>query len=250
MAQSIVIKSAKFGDEFSFTDVSQTLQDKLKSDGNVALDVDSSLIPFAARASGVGTIKLSQDEQAEIKQTAADMCGSADQTCLELKTQELAQSKLKEKESSNVNAANIVKGRRLTAEYTINGKPMTVVIPEGQKFELGGLPSSPSAKPKPFRPEDISDPWKPFLTSFVGIFGTSIFTFLYVTSIIITWMTYVKYGSKLFAIGLTGLAALFPMSGYGLAFFGPAIAEYFRVDKALRVKLTTPEEVAALAKGL
>ena len=250
MAPAIVIKSAKFGDEFSFTDVSQSLQDKLKAEGNVAVDVDSSLIPFAARASGVGTIKLTQDEEAEIKQTAADMCGSADQVCLEIKTQELAQTELKKKEASNVNSANIVKGRRLTAEYTINGKPMTVVIPEGQKFELGDLPSSPSAKPKPFRPEDLSDPWKPFLTSFIGIFGTSIFTFLYVTSIIITWMTYVKYGSKLFAIGLTGLAALFPMSGYGLAFFGPAIAEYFRVDKALRVKLTTPEEVAALAKGL
>ena len=250
MPPAIVIKSAKFGDEFSFTDVSQSLQDTLKSKGNIAVDVDSSLIPFAARASGVGTIKLTGDEESYIKQTAADMCGSADQTCIEIKTQELAQAELKKKEASNVNSANIVKGRRLTAEYTINGKPMTVVIPEGQKFELGELPGSATPKAKPFRPEDLTDPWKPFLTSFVGIFGTSIFTFLYATSIIITWMTYIKYGSKLFAIGLTGLAALFPMSGYGLAFFGPAIAEYFRVDKALRVKLTTPEEVAALAKGL
>jgi hypothetical protein len=63
-------------------------------------------------------------------------------------------------------------------------------------------------------------------------------------------MTFVKYGSKLFAGGMTIASAVFPLSGFGLAFFGPAIAEYFRVDKVLRVKLTTPEEVAALTKGL
>jgi hypothetical protein len=250
MSQSIVIKSAKFGDEFTSTDVTQTFVDAYKANGAISVDVDSSLIPILARATGRGAVTLTAAERDAIKEEAANQCGSADQTCLEIKTQEMAQSKLKDKEASTINSANIVKGRRGTFEVIVNGKPQTIVVPEGQKFELGDLPSSPSAKPKPFRPEDISDPWKPFLTSFIGIFGTSIFTFLYATSIIITWMTYVKYGSKLFAIGLTAVAAIFPMSGYGLAFFGPAIAEYFRVDKALRVKLTTPEEVAALAKGL
>jgi len=246
---SIVLKSAKFGDEFSFTDVSQSLQDKLTSDGTVSVDVDSSLIPLAARATGRGAIELKPDEQEEVKQTAADMCGAADQVCIEMKTQELAQAKLKEKEASGVNSANIVKGRRLTAEYTVNGKPMTAVIPEGQKFELGDL-ADPKAATRGFKPKDLTDPWEPFLSSFVGVFGTSIFTFLYATSINVTRMTIIKYGSKLFAAGLTIVSAVFPMSGFGLAFFGPAIAEYFRVDKALRVKLTTPEEVAALAKGV
>ena len=160
MAQSIVIKSAKFGDEFSFTDVSKSLQDRLTSDGNVAVDVDSSLIPIAARASGVGSTTLTQDEIAEAKQTAADMCGSADQTCLEIKTQELAQTKLKEREAAGINSANIVKGRRLTTKYTVNGTPMTAVIPEGQKFELGTL-ADPKSATNGFKPTDLTDPWKP-----------------------------------------------------------------------------------------
>jgi hypothetical protein len=249
MPPAIVIKSAKFGDEFSFTDVTKTVKDNIKSDGSISLDVDSSLIPVAARATGRGAVALSTEEQAEIKQIAADMCGAADQTCLEIKTQQLADTKLKEKEASTVNSANIIKGQRATFDYTINGKPMTAIVPAGQKFELGALTESTPAS-QPFRVSDVASPWTAFFSSFIGIFGTSIFTFLYATSIIITWMTFVKYGSKLFAIGMTAVAAVFPMTGYGLAFFGPAIAEYFRVDKALRIKLTTPEEVAALAKGL
>jgi len=240
---SIVIKSAKFGDEFSFTDVSQSLQDALKTSGSVAVDVDSSLIPLAARATGRGAIILKTEEQEEIKQTAADMCGASDQTCIEIKTQELAQAKLKEKEASGVNAANIVKGRRLTAEYTVNGQPMTAVIPEGQKFELGSL-ANPEAPKRSFKPSDITDPWAPLVSSFLGIFGTSIFTFLYASSIIITWMTFVKYGNKMVAAGLTIVSAVFPMSGFGLSFFSSFIAEYFRVDKLQRLKAVVPEEVA------
>jgi hypothetical protein len=64
------------------------------------------------------------------------------------------------------------------------------------------------------------------------IFGSSILAFLYVTSIIITWMTYIKKGNRYLAIGMTIIAILIPMSGFGLAFLIPMGTEVIKVTAA------------------
>jgi len=230
MPPQIVIKSAKFGDEFSSTDVSKTIKDNIKPDGSISVDVDSSLIPFLARVTGRGLTELSTAERSEIAEKASNMCGAADQICIEIKTQELAQEKLKEREATTTNSANIVKGQRATIDYTLNGKPMTAIVPAGQKFELGALAGTPAGKP--FRLSDVVNPWASLFSSFWVIFGSSILTFLYATSIIITWMTYVKKGSRYLAIGMTIIAIVIPLSGFGLSFFVPMGTEAVKVTSA------------------
>lgn len=231
----VVVTSATFGDEFTRTDVLKSIQDKIAKDGAISIPVDSSILPIKAKALGAET-KLEPDEQEEIKETAAQMCGAADQVCLELKMQELAQQKLKDKAAQTVNSGNIVKGRRLTVTYTdASGKTQTAVIPEGQTFELGELKKAEPGKADPnFDWEAATSPYRELFSSWWMILGTIILTFFYVTSIIITWMTYIKHNTRLMAAGMTAIAVFIPYSGFGLAFLAGALPGFIETDKALR----------------
>jgi hypothetical protein len=93
------------------------------------------------------------------------------------------------------------------------------------------------------------EPYKQIFQSWWGILGTAGAVFLYASSIVITWMTFDRYGSKITAAVMTAIAAFIPYSGFGLSFFGPFLAEYFRVDKLGRLKAVVPEEVGAIAKA-
>jgi len=231
----VVINSATFGDEFSSTDVLKSLQDKLASSGSIKVPVDSSLIPVVTRTTGAGTVTLTNQEQTDIKDKAAEICGPSDQTCLEIKTQELAQQKLKEKETETIASANIVKGRRLTVTYTDeNGKQQTAIIPEGQTFALGA-----DAKPDPsFDYDAATSPWRQAISSVWGIVGTSVVAFLYATSLIITWMTFTELGNKIVRVIAMAVAVFLPMSGFGLSFAGAMFPEYFRGDRLLRARIS------------
>lgn len=231
----VVIQSATFGDEFSNTDVLKSLQDKLSASGSIDVDVDSSLIPILDKATGAGSQSLTDAEKAEVKGQAEQICGPSDQTCLEIKTQELAQAKLKEKATESVNAANIVKGRRLTVKYIDeSGQERTAVVPEGQKFALGA-----AAKPDPgFDYEAAMSPWKQFFTSVWGVIGTTLTTFLYASSIIITWMTFSEFGNRILTIAMTAVAVFIPLSGFGLSFAGAMFPSYFSGDQILRARIS------------
>lgn len=231
----VVIKSATFGDEFSNTNVLKTLQDKLAEAGSIKVPVDSSLIPVVTRTTGAGSVSLTTQEQADAKAQAAEICGPSDQTCLEIKTQELAQQKLKEKEQADISAANIVKGRRLTVTYTDEtGKEQTAVIPEGQTFALGA-----DAKPDPgFDYEAATSPWRSFFSSIWGVVGTALTTFLYATSLIITWMTFSELGNTVAKVIAMLIAVFIPLSGFGVSFVGAMFPEYFRGDRMLRARIS------------
>lgn len=230
----VVINSATFGDEFSNTDVLKSLQDKLTDSGAVDVNVDSSLIPLLDRTTGAGATSLTGPEQDDVKQQAAQICGPSDQTCLEIKTQELAQAKLKEKATSEVNAANIVKGRRLTVKYTDETGEHTVIVPEGQKFALGE-----AAKPDPgFDYEAAMSPWKQFFSSIWGIIGTALMSFLYASSVIITWMTFSEFGNRILTIAMTAISVFIPLSGFGLSFVGAMAPSYFSGDQILRARIS------------
>jgi hypothetical protein len=243
----VVIKSAKFGDEYDTTDVSKSLADKVK-DGAIDIYVDSGIIPFVDKASGVNRTRLTDDEAREIKDTVAEMCGPTDQVCIEIKKQELAEAKLKQKEATKTTStAQVIKGRKLTVTYTDDsGRTRTAIIPEGQQFQVGDLGKlKPTPEPVDTTPSAASQ----VFSSVWGVLGTTVLVFLYAASIIVTWMTFVKYGSKLVAGGMVAVAVFIPYSGFGLSFFGPFLAEYFRVDKLSRLKATVPEEFAAIAKA-
>lgn len=244
----VVITRATFGDEFSSTDVLKSIRDRFK-DGSIDLYVDSSIIPFVDKVSGVQTVQLSNEEKADIKEAVAEMCGPNDQVCMQVKTQEQVAQKLKEKEVAKASSTTeVIKGRRLTVEYTLpSGEKRTAVVPEGQQFQLGDL-----GKKYPDRLGPIDT--KPSLGeqlygSLSGTFKTAIFTFLYASSIIITWMTYIKYGSKLLAGGMVAIAALIPLSGFGLSFFGALAAEYFRVERVARLRADIPGALDAMASA-
>jgi hypothetical protein len=239
--------SATFGDEFGSTDVSSSLANRVK-DGGIDVYVDSSLIPVVDKAVGTKTTKLSPEEETDLRDTVAQMCGPADQTCMAVKTEELAQAKLKEKEAvKTASTAQVIKGRRLTVEYEdANGVRRKAVVPEGQQFQVNTLGKEPDKNP----PVELEEPaWKQIVSSWWGILGTFVATFLYAASIVVTWMTYDRYGSKIIAGVMTAISVFIPFSGFGLAFFGPFIAEYFRVDKLARLQATVPEEVGAIAKA-
>jgi hypothetical protein len=243
----VKIVSATFGDEFGSTNVMDSLSDKVQ-DGGIDVEVDSSLIPVVDKVSGAKTVKLETFEQQDIKDTVAEMCGDTDQVCQEIKTQELVEAKLKQKETEGKKTtAEIIKGRRLKVTYIdAKGQRREAVIPEGQKFQVDKLGNPP----QPTVPlETRLAPYKQILDSWWGILGTALLAFLYVSSIIVTWMTFDRYGSKITAAGMTAIAVFIPYSGFGLAFFGPFLAEYFRVDKLARLKAAVPEEVGAIAKA-
>lgn len=243
----VVIKSAKFGDEFDTTDVSKTLADKVK-DGAIDIYVDSGIIPFVDKATGVKTTKLTDDDKREIKDTVAEMCGPTDQVCMTIKQQELMDARLKQKEATKTTSTTqVIKGRKLTVTYTdASGATRTAIIPEGQQFQVGDLGKrNPTPEPVDTRPSAASQ----IFSSVWGVVGTTVLTFLYASSIIITWMTFIKYGSKLVAAGMVAVSVFIPFSGFGLSFFGPFLAEYFRVDKLARLQATVPEELAAITKA-
>jgi hypothetical protein len=48
---------------------------------------------------------------------------------------------------------------------------------------------------------------------------------------------------------MTAISVFIPYSGFGLSFFGPFLAEYFRVDKLGRLQASVPEEVGTIAKA-
>jgi hypothetical protein len=230
----VVINSATFGDEYSSTDVLKTLQDKLSASGSIDVSVDSSLIPSVTTGE---TVRLDGPEQEDVKNQAVDICGPSDQTCIEIKSQELAQQKLKEKESQTINSGNIIKGRRLTVKYKDETGEHTVIIPEGQTFALGA-----DAKPDPgFDYEAATSPWKQLFSSVWGIIGTALTTFLYASSIIITWMTFSEFGNRALTIAMTAVSVFIPLSGFGLSFIGAAAPSYFSGDKILRARISLPK---------
>lgn len=240
----VKVLKASFGDEYGNTDVLKTLNDKVKDDA-IDIYVDSSIIPFIDTISGAKSTKLSDDEKTEVNTLAEQMCGPTDQICLEIKREELAASLLKKKEATKTSStAQIIKGRRLTVEYEdANGERRKAIVPEGQQFQVGKLGKEEAAAPV----ETETPAWQKIFSSWWGILGTFLMTFLYVASIIITWMTFVRYGSKILAGGMVAVSVFIPYSGFGLSFFGPFIAEYFRVDKMARLKAVVPEELAAAA---
>lgn len=237
----VQIQSAKYGDEFSSRDVLLSLQNSLAKEGGLNVTVNSSLVPIIDKASGRNQVELTESDKEEIQEAAAEICGETDQTCLEIKIQELSDAKIREKENAGItDSSGIIKGKRLTVVYTDeSGASRTAIIPEGQRFRLGKTAGLPDLS---FDYEAAVSPYREIISSFWGIVGTMVLTFLYAASIVITWMTYRKLGTKVKAGLFTAVAVLIPYSGFGLSLFGPFLREFFRTSKEVTEKVQAAQQ--------
>ena len=195
--------SAFYGDETSTRQITDSLQKAIQGDGSLQTVVNSSLLPIILKP---GEIKLSNKEVQDAKDQAINQCGSAaDSTCVESTQQRLMQSKLSEKEREVNSSANLIKGKRLTVNYTdANGKPQTAVIPEGQTTD--------------FKAGTFQSNLMPSLTGTLAGFAGMFATILYVGSVLLAidvlrttgWRTLTVYI-------LTAVSVIFPMSGFAIA---------------------------------
>ena len=217
MAVSIV--SARFGDERSDTDVTESLNKKIKG-GNINAPVDSGLIPIVQVG---GRATLTSADQQEVQEKAEKACGGNDTGCIEMKKQEFARQALEKKKDQMASTANVVKGRKLTVTMMVDGKQKIFVVPEGQEFkltekELGKrkLVDKQGGSGKSwFTLGDATAQALKVVTIIVMTFG-------YVFTVVATYRVFAKAGYEYLTYIATAVAAFIPYSGIWitLGFFG------------------------------
>lgn len=217
----VYIESAFLGDEKDARDVSKVLRDKVVGT-TIKVPVDNKLIPpFVV----TNKAELSKDDERRITESAERQCGGADQNCIEVKKSELKQQMLLSKASESASTANIVKGRRLTVNVRDEGgKLKTVVVPEGQVFELEGISGMDPRKPPTTLPS--LDSIKSNSLEFATI---AVLAFFWVFGVAATYALFTRKGWGYIAAVLAFIAFLIPGSGY-IMIFGYFIIESF-VDK-------------------
>jgi hypothetical protein len=223
----VVIQSASFGDPYSKTNVLDSLKSKFK-DGNISVLVNSSLLPMRSWIVGSDT-SLTQAEVKDARAKAVKACGAGGSAaCVEQLTQDYAQERLRAKAAEATSVANVIQGRRLSLELKeANGQIRKVRIPEGQRFELGTI--TQKAPPKAFDTSTITSSSAWTTMSWIwSLIGGSILLFAYVSSVIITWMTYRVEHSRLFTAAMTTIAVLIPYSGFALSIAAAAFPELMR----------------------
>lgn len=233
MARAQIV-DAKFGDETSTTNITESLKAKLSA-GSIDVPVDSGLLPFVEIGKKV---ELTIEEQNKIQRQAQDACnGGLDKACVERQTQELTVAAIKEKENAANTTRDIVKGRRLTVTIRDEfGKEKTLMYPEGQRFALG--------KPDANAPRELANAtmvpdldkssWQfPTITGTMGeaikIGGIAVGSFLYVFSVVSTWMSFGNRGYSGIFVALVMITSIvIPFSGFLITFVYYALREWKR----------------------
>jgi hypothetical protein len=129
----IVIDSAYYGDEKSFSKITDLLTKKIAG-GVLEVTADSSLKPTFFDPGS--TTSLDASDEKRIREQSVKACGGeADQACLERTRIKLSEERLREKETQNL-TKSVIKGDRLTINILDNGRPRKLVTPAGQKLRL------------------------------------------------------------------------------------------------------------------
>lgn len=203
----VYIDSAFWGDEQSTKNVTQVLRDKINGDRLYVEKVDDSLIPAFTVTPKTN---LTTDQQRLIRQKAEELCGGADQKCIEVKVDELTQQALLAKANMEIANATPIKGKRLTVRVKGNdGKITEKVIPENGTLELTGLLSMDPRKLGQALPtmEYVKQ-------KFIDFTGVSIATFVWVFGIAATYTLFLNVAGRYIAPILAIIAFLIPGSGY------------------------------------
>lgn len=201
------IVDARLGDEKSFQNITKSLQQRLEREGKIDTVVDSSLLPmFEVNP----TISLTSQEDGEIKRKAQEQCdGGADAECMTFTTNNLRQSKLKEKEQQQRSDAFLVKGRRLYVKVRDARGVREFVIPEGQRVQLGGE-GGPRITPLPNQTTININTTGEVIKTLLIIVGA----FTYVYSVVATYRTFIQAGFVYVGYAATAASVLMPFSGF------------------------------------
>jgi hypothetical protein len=212
------ITNVTIGDERSSKDITSSFVTDHVQHGKVDVVASSSLVPVFDSSP---TITLTDQEIQEIHDKAIEACGGAsDNRCIESNIQSMQQERLKDKRFEAQSSVNQIKGRRLTVRYTDPKGEHVMVVPDGQRFQLDGLPVKESS----FTLPTLSGT----TLSVLSILGTIVATFLLVFSIAATYKTLASDYSRVIAIAGTTVATLFPYSGYFIMFGYFLIREVYK----------------------
>lgn len=180
----VKVLKAYFGDETSARDITKQLNERA-SGGTIDVVANSSLLPMFE---ATDSVTLSTTDVADIRDQAVKDCGGeSDTKCIQARVATLSRSRLQEKQTEVQSTANQVKGRRLTVIVDENGKRRTLIVPDGQKFELKNV-DAPKTESKPWDFSAANIAWKTFTTSAsaIGYVWLILGAFLYIFQIIAT----------------------------------------------------------------
>ena len=225
-AGPVRIKSAYYGDENSFANITSSFINKV-SNGVIDVVANGDLKPTFEAAPET---KLEPTDEREIRQDAVKACGGeSDQKCLEATRLKLSQEKLKEKERTDL-GKGVMKGDRLTVTLIdANKKERTLITPAGQKFKLenvsGSKAGGESALPSM---SDIQSRAILIITTvagaFVWVFSIAATYAVFMREAVNTGMDYYRY----IAYVTTAIAALFPGAGVFILMFWFGFQSFLR----------------------
>jgi hypothetical protein len=218
------INSVLIGDEKSQRDITKSFVSNQVKDEKVNVVANSSLIPMF-ETTPVTT--LDDTEEAEVQRAAVKDCnGAQDNKCVESTADKLRQAKLREKLNQAQSSANLVKGRRMTVNYTDEyGRERTVVVPEGQKFELDQVSNGPPKTIAQSIPK-TSD----LVLQIFSFLGTMTGAALYAFSVVATYKTLTIDSSPIVGAVGTAVAVIFPFSGFLIMFGYFALREFAKYE--------------------
>lgn len=212
---AVSIESAYLGDEKSRVNITQSIRKKVTGSG-IEVPVDSGLLPLVQVG---GDIKLTDEDNREAQDKAQQACGGGnDATCIEMKRQEFQRQRLAERENEQTSTANIIKGRRLTVTLRDGVETRVLEIPEGQVFKL----TEADLKTKKLEGPAKSIAERLNLTGAVleifKIVASLVGIGLYAFSVLITYRSFLQGGYQWQTAVATGVAVLFPYSGFFIVF--------------------------------
>lgn len=202
----VYIDSAYLGDEKSSRNVTKSLIDKIRN-GESNTVVDEKLYPTVETTDEV---KLTTEDQKNIRAEALKKCNPADQKCLEVEMNKVRKERIQEKEREAINSTPVIKGRRLTVNVIgDDGQRRTLVTPDGQKVDLKTLKIRGESS---FTYAKVREK----IWNAVG-YAVEIFILIFLAGV--TFVLFKQDGNMTFAWGSIGANTVIPYSGTFAAFF-------------------------------
>jgi hypothetical protein len=201
----VYLDSAYYGDEKSSRNVTSTLLDRILS-GKPDIVADETLYPAVET---VDEIKLTAEDQKNIRSEAQKKCNPADQKCMEVEMGRLRQERMKEKEKEAITSTPVYKGSRLTMNVIgDDGVRRTIVVPAGQKYKLDKIRSR----------ADYAITFEKVVDVLWNAINFGFLAFIFVLVITIPFKLLKDDGNMPFAWGSTGANLINPYLGTSAAF--------------------------------
>lgn len=192
----VQIESAYYGDEKSFTNITNSLLSKI-SNGSIETVVNSSLKPQFETTTGAA---LTGEDEKEVTRRATIDCGTpADTKCMDAAKLRIRQQMLREKEAEATSGANMIKGNRLTVDVIDEtGQRKQIVVPENQTFKLSGIASDiPQGKDQ----DSLFPSGSVFYRRLWEYVGTLVGVLVYALGILVPYALFMREAEKAIDVG-------------------------------------------------